>query len=452
MNETFDVVCLGAGPAGEALTNELKGSGLTLAVAEKRLVGGECAYWGCMPSKTLLRAAETLTEADRARTLAASEVTYSVDYPKIADRTLEVARRLDDSRPKKALEDAGARVFRGLARLTGPRTVEIDGTVLTARKAVVIAAGTEPAMPPIEGIEHVDYWTNREAVLAPELPESLVVVGGGAIGVELAQAFRRLGTRVRILESGAHVLAVEDPVAGTYLQGRLEAEGIDIDTGVRVVRAESDAAGIRISLKDGESFTAARVLLATGRRPNTDSIDVDAAGVKLKKGGFVEVDPQTLLAADGIYAVGDINGLGGFTHLSHYHGTWVARMLKGEPVKTDHAAIPRVIFTDPEVGVVGLSEAQAREQGLDVRTATASLADSARGYIHGDPGGVIKLVADGKRDVLVGAVVVGPRAGEMISELGLAIKAAIPLDVMRDFVHPFPTFSRILQGLFVELG
>ena len=451
MAEEFDIVCLGAGPAGEALAAELAGSGISLAVVEKNLVGGECAYWGCMPSKTLLRAAETIAEAGRTIALSTSTISYVVDYPKVHARTFEVARKLDDSGAKAAIESSGASVLRGAARLTGPRTVVVGDVTLVARKAVVVATGSSAAMPPIDGIKDVDAWTNHEAVLAEQLPESLLVVGGGAVGAELCQAFVRLGSKVHLVESGDHVVALEEPEVGRYLQSRLVAEGVHVVCSARAQKVERIEGGVRLSLATGEQIDAERILFATGRRPNTEGINFDAAGLTRDQRGWIKTDPQTLLAGDGIYAAGDITGLGGFTHLSHYHGTWIGKMLKGEDVKVSHAAIPRVTFTDPEVAAVGMIEARAREAGINISVATEDLANSARSYIHGEPGGFVKVIADRDRDVIIGASICSPRAGEMINEFVLAIRAEVPLAVMRDVVHPFPSFSRILQGVIARL-
>jgi pyruvate/2-oxoglutarate dehydrogenase complex dihydrolipoamide dehydrogenase (E3) component len=452
LSEEFDVICLGAGPAGEAIGVELEGSGLSLAVIERHLVGGECAYWGCMPTKTLLRSAETLAEADNARELAASRVDYVVDYPKIHKRTSMVARDLDDSGAKKAIEDQGHTVIRGEARLTGPRTVTVDGRELTAKKAVVIATGTEPVVARIPGIEEVGAWTTREAVLAAELPERFVVIGGGPAGVETAQAFLRFGSQVHLFESASRVLAAEEPEAGDYVQEKLVEAGLDVHCSTDVDRLDSEGGEIHVHCKDGSTVACDRILVSTGRRPNSDVLDLEAAGIKANARGWVQVDLETLEAADGIYAVGDINGLGGFTHLSHYHGTVVGRRLRGEDVRANHAAIPRVTYTDPEVGSVGLSEAQAREKGLNVRIGSADVMNSARGYIHGEPGGLIKVVVDADTKLVVGATLVGPRSGEMLSEFTLAMRAGVPLPLLADTVHAFPTFSRILQGVFDSLN
>lgn len=451
MEETFDVICIGAGPAGEALTSALAGSGLTLAVVEKALVGGECAYYGCMPSKTLLRSAEVIAEAGRARELAASRVEWTVDFAKVHARVAWMTRDLDDTRAARALEDQGAKVLRGEGRLTGPRMVMVGDRRLTARRSVVIATGTAPSAPPIPGLDAVPYWTNREAVQTVELPDSLVIIGSGAAGVELSQAFARLGSKVTILEMASRIMQAEEPEAGEFLSGRLTKEGIHIHTGVKIQSVDRDGKGIRVSLADGTSHTAARLLVAAGRHPNIDGIDMAAAGLSKTSRGMIQVDPRTLRAADGVYAVGDINGLGGFTHLAHYHGTLVGRGLRGEAVAADHSAVPRVTFTDPEVGSVGITEQQARAGGRAVETVSQDVGHTGRGYIHGEPGGVIKLVADAEQGILVGATVVSPRAGEMLSEITLAIKLRIPIEVLSDTIHPFPTFSRVFQGMFDNL-
>ena len=442
----FDVICIGAGPCGEAVATELAGAGLSLAVIERHLVGGECPYYGCIPSKTLLRSAEVLAEAGRARTLAASRVEWDVDFPRVAARVSWMARDLDDSRAAQAIQ-RDATLLRGHGALTGPRRVEVDGLALTARRAVVVCTGTSPAEPPIPGLQAVDHWTNREAVLAKELPASLAVLGGGAVGVELAQGFARLGSRVTVVEGAPRVAAAEEPEAGELLRRHLEAEGIRVITDARVTGVSADGEGLRLALAGAGPVTAARLLVATGRRPNLDGFDVAAAGLRTAPRGWIEVDRASLLAADGIYVGGDVNGIGGFTHLAHYHGTLIGRALRGRGGRhANHAAVPRVTFTDPEIGSVGLTEAQARERGLDVRVVSLDVAESARGYIHGFRGGLAKLVVDARRGVLAGATVVSPRAGEIIAELTLAVRAEVPLSVLADTIHAFPTFSRVLQG------
>ena len=450
MPQEFDVVCLGGGVAGEAIANELQGSGLTLAVVERELVGGECPYWGCIPSKTLLRSGETLSEAGRARSLAASRVDWDVDFIKISKRVLWMARDLDDKRPAAALEATGAKLVRGEGKLLDLRTVEVGGESLVARKAVVIANGSTAAIPAIEGLQTVDYWTNRQATIPRELPASLAVLGGGAVGVELGQAFARVGSKVTIIEAGPRFLGLEEPEAGAALRPHIEADGITLIVGDPCVAVEKHASQVVVHLRSGAVVSADRLLVATGRRPNVEAWR--AAGLPQTERGWLKVDPETLEAHDGVYGAGDVTGLGGFTHLAYYHGQIVARRLRGVNARADHAAVPRVTFTDPEVASVGLSEAAARDRGIDVIATITDPAETARGYIHDFHGGTLKLVADRGRGVLVGATMVTPRAGEILGELVLAVKLGTPLHDLADVIHPFPTFNRVLGAALGELA
>lgn len=452
MPHEFDVVCIGGGVAGEAIAAGLKDSGLTLAVVERELVGGECPYWGCVPSKTLLRSSETLTEAERARVLAASRVEWAVDFAKVSKRVLWMARDLDDSRPAAALEATGARLFRGEGKLTDPRTVAVGSERLVARRAVVIANGSTAVIPPIPGLDTVEYWTNRQAAIPRELPATLAILGGGAIGIELGQAFARLGSNVTVIEAGPKFLHLEEPEAGAALRPHLEADGITLmigDSCVAVERQSAEAsrpAPVVVRLKSGATVAADRLLVATGRRPNAEAWR--EAGLGQTDRGWLKVEPETLEERAGVYGAGDVTGLGGFTHLAYYHGQVIARRLRGIDAKADHTAVPRVTFTDPEIASVGLSEAGARAKGIDVVTASADPAETARGYIHDFHKGALKLVGDRERGVLIGATLVTPRAGEIIGELVLAIKLRTPLKSLADVIHPFPAFNRVLgQGL-----
>ena len=448
--QEVDVVCLGGGVAGEAIAAGLEGSGLSVVVVERELVGGECPYWGCVPSKTLLRSGETLTEAGRARQLAASRVDWDLDFPKVSKRVLWMARDLDDTRPAAALEATGAKLVRGVGNMVDLRTVEVGGEQYVARRAVVVANGGTAAIPPIPGLDQVRYWTNRQAAVPTEHPESLAVLGGGAIGVELGQAFARLGTKVTIIEGGARFLGLEEPEAGAALRPHLEADGITLIVGDGCTGVEASGTSVVIKLKSGTSLTAARLLVATGRRANFEAWA--GTGLARTERGWLKVDPETLEAHDGVYGAGDVTGLGGFTHLAYYHGQIVARRIRGEDARADHVAIPRVTFTDPEVASVGLTEAAARERGIDVITATADPAESARGYIHDFHQGALKLVGDRGRGALVGATLVTPRAGEILGELVLAIKTGTPLKTLSDVIHPFPAFNRILGAALNDLA
>jgi pyruvate/2-oxoglutarate dehydrogenase complex dihydrolipoamide dehydrogenase (E3) component len=457
LSQEFDVVCLGGGVAGEAIAVGLRDSGLTLAVIERELVGGECPYWGCVPSKTLLRSGETLSEADRARVLAASRVEWTVDFPKVSTRVLWMARNLDDSRPAAAMEATGARLFRGEGTLTDFRTVAVRDEQLIARRAVVIANGGTAAIPPIPGLDTVEFWTNRQAAIPRELPVSLAILGGGAIGVELGQAFARLGCRVTVIEAGPKLLGFEEPEAGVALRPHLEADGMMLVIGDPCVAVERALMGpshehsaVVVHLKSGAVIRADRLLVATGRRPNAEAWR--ATGLSQTDRGWLKVDPATLEARPGVFGAGDVTGLGGFTHLAYYHGQVIARRLRGMNVMADHTAVPRVTFTDPEVASVGLSEAAARAQGIDVVVASADPAQAVRGYIHDFHLGALKLVADRERGVLIGATLVTPRAGEILGELVLAIKLGTPLNTLADVIHPFPAFNRMLGESLGELA
>ena len=457
MRQEFDVVCLGGGVAGEAIAAGLEGSGLTLAVVERELVGGECPYWGCIPSKTLLRSGETLSEADRARVLAASRVEWSVDFPKVSKRVLWMARDLDDTRPAAAMEATGAKLFRGEGKLTDLRTVALGDEPLIARRAVVIANGSTAAIPPIPGLDTVDFWTNRQAAIPKELPVSLAILGGGAIGVEMGQAFARLGCRVTVIEAGPTFLGLEEPEAGAALRPHLEADGIMVMVGDPCIGVEpqmmgpsGERSGVVARLKSGATVRADRLLVATGRRPNVEAWR--ATGLAQTERGWLKVDPSTLEAQPGVFGAGDVTGLGGFTHLAYYHGQIVARRLRGMDARADHTAVPRVTFTDPEIASVGLSEAAARAKGIDVVVASADPAETARGYIHDFHRGALKLVGDRKRGVLIGATLVTPRAGEIVGELVLAIKLGTPLKTLADVIHPFPAFNRVLGQSLGELA
>ena len=456
MPQEFDVVCLGGGVAGEAIAVGLQDSGLTLAVVERELVGGECPYWGCVPSKTLLRSGETLSEADRARLLAASRVEWTVDFPKVSKRVLWMARNLDDSRPAAAMEATGAKLFRGEGKLTDLSTVEVGGAQLVARRSVVIANGSTAAIPPIPGVDTIEFWTNRQAAIPSELPASLAILGGGAIGVEMGQAFARLGSKVTVIEAAATFLGLEEPEAGAALRPHLKTDGITLMVGDPCVAVEKQSASSRqasavvVHLKSGAVVSADRLLVATGRRPNAEAWR--ATGIAQTERGWLKVDPATLEARAGIFGAGDVTGLGGFTHLAYYHGQVVARRLRGMDARADHTAVPRVTFTDPEIASVGLSEAVARGRGIDVVVVRTDPAETARGYIHDFHGGALKLVGDRKRGVLIGATLVTPRAGEIVGELVLAIKLGTPLKTLADVIHPFPAFNRVLGASLEELA
>jgi pyruvate/2-oxoglutarate dehydrogenase complex dihydrolipoamide dehydrogenase (E3) component len=404
----------------------------------------------------LLRSGETLTEAGRARLLAASRSEWTVDFPKVSKRVLWMARDLDDSRPAAAMEATGAKLFRGEGKLIDRHTVTVGADQLVARRAVVIANGGRAAIPAIPGLDTVEYWTNRQAAIPTQLPGSLVVLGAGAVGIELGQAFARLGSKVTLIEAGPALLGLEEPEAGAALRPHLEADGITVMLGDPCVAidkqfsAAARPAAVVVHLKSGASIAAERLLVATGRRPNAEAWR--GPGIPQTERGWLSVDPTTLEVRPGIYGAGDVTGLGGFTHLAYYHGQVIARRLRGIDARADHTAIPRVTFSDPEVASVGLSEAAARSRGIDAIVANADPGETARGYIHDFQRGALKLVGDRQRGALIGATLVTPRAGEIIGELVLAIKLGTPLKALADVMHPFPAFNRVLGASLEELA
>ncbi len=315
---------------------------------------------------------------------------------------------------------------------------------------MVVSNGGTAAIPPIAGLDTVEYWTNRLAAVPRENPETLAVLGGGAIGVELGQAFARLGSKVTVIEGGPVFLGLEEPEAGAALKPHLEADGITFHIGDGCTGVERAGKGVKVNLKSGASVTADRLLVATGRRPNADAWQ--NAGLARTERGWLKVDPATLEAQPGVYGAGDITGIAGFTHVAYYHGQVVARRIRGEDARTDHSAIPRVTYTDPEVASVGVSEAAARAAGMDVVVASTDPGETARGYIADFHNGVVKLVGDRARGVLVGATLVTPRGGEMLGELVLAIKTGTPLDTLADVIHPYPAFNRVLGAALQDLA
>jgi pyruvate/2-oxoglutarate dehydrogenase complex dihydrolipoamide dehydrogenase (E3) component len=445
MTDTCDVIVLGMGVGGDGLAEQLADAGLDVVGIEPRLVGGECAYWGCIPTKIMTRAANALAEARRVPLLAGT-ASVEPDWAPVAARIrTEATDSWDDRVAVERFEGKGGRFVRGSGRLDGPRRVRVDEQTFEARRGVVVATGTRPAVPPVPGIENVDYWTNREAVETKERPASLVVLGGGPVGLELGQVFARFGSTVTIVERADRLLEREEPEAGERIAGVLAHEGIDVRAGVGATAVARGPDGIVVDLADGTQVTAERLLVATGRRTDLRPVGVATVGLD-EDARAIPVDDR-LRAGDGLWAIGDVTGLGPFTHIAVYQSRIVAADILGEAAPpADYHALPRVTFTDPEVGAVGLTETQAREQGIDVRVGIAELRQSSRGWIHkvGNEG-FFKLVEDTRRGVLVGATSVGPEGGEVLGLLVLAVHAEVPVDQLRWMIYAYPTFHRGIE-------
>lgn len=427
------VVVLGGGSTGEAFVAALRrhDEDCDVTLVERRSVGGECSYFACMPSKTLLRAPEIVASA----ALAPGAQVGGIDAERVFWWRDQVTGRGDDSSQEEWLSSQRVRLVRGSGRVARPGVLSVDGEEL-AFDRLVIATGSEPAVPPVEGLADVDYWTNREATTTSEVPESLVVVGGGPVGAELAQFFRRMGSRVTVVDHSDRLLAREDAQAGELLAEVFAQEGIELVLGAAVERVEP---GFRVVLGGGRVLEAERLLVATGRRPNAEGFGFEQLGVEISKRG-IEVD-ERLRAADGVWAIGDATGIAMFTHVGKYQARIAAADMAGQDVRADYRAIPRSIFTDPQVAAVG------RTEGDGLASAQWKIESTSRTSTFERPKrpGFVKLVADPARRVLVGAVAVGPEAGEWLQQICLAIRAEVPVDVLRDTIQPYPTFSEAIH-------
>jgi pyruvate/2-oxoglutarate dehydrogenase complex dihydrolipoamide dehydrogenase (E3) component len=444
---TFDVVVLGAGSAGETLAGELAAAGLSVAVVEQGLVGGDCPYLACVPSKTLLLAAAA-----------------GVDWKVAVQRRDEAAEHRDDSGAARELEQSGVTLVRGCGVVAGSGEVAVEtGPGLGWSRALVVATGSEPVMPPVPGLDTVATWTSDEALTSAELPGRLGVLGGGAVGCELSQAYARFGTRVTLLEPGETLLPGEPAWVGEMLREALGRDGVDVRAGT-ASRVEAVPGGIRVVPSAGAPIEVDRVLVATGRRPRSSGLGLETLGLQLDDGAPLDVDPRCRVrrgdqvVAD-VFAVGDVTGVAPYTHTANYQARIVAAHLTGRhPRDADYRAMPRSVYTDPTVFAVGLSADAAREAGLEVTVAESDVTQTGRAFIEAAAAGRsprparLELVADRKAGYLVGAAAVGPGADSWASELALAVQARVPLATLVDLVHAFPTWGEAVLPAVRELA
>jgi dihydrolipoamide dehydrogenase len=444
MNDRFDAIVVGMGPGGEISAQRLLAAGKRVAVVERELIGGECDYWACIPSKTLLRPPEARVEAERA----AGDDRPALHWPALRDYRDAIIFHLDDSGLIAAYEKRGAAVVKGAGRLAGRTAdgllrVETDARTLQAEH-VVIATGSQPVRPPIEGLADVPVWTNREATTLADIPRRALVLGGSASAVELGQFLARMGAYVTLVERSDRLVAREEPRVGELIRAALQAEGIEVRLGRQARRATPNQTGARVELDDGSAVDVDVVVLATGRLPRVRDLGLETVGVDVAAlgGHGLPVDEHCRFG-DGLWAVGDVTGQSLFTHVAKYQARVAADTIRGRPRRATYDGIPRVIFSDPEIAAVGLTSAAAAGRGIEVTTTEVDLPaviNRPKTY-ETNPRGNLGLLVDPHRRVLVGAWAVAPLAGEWIHQAALAIRAAVPVDTLLDQVAQFPTYT-----------
>jgi pyruvate/2-oxoglutarate dehydrogenase complex dihydrolipoamide dehydrogenase (E3) component len=449
----FDVVILGAGPAGEVCAGRLGEAGLEVAIVEPHLIGGECSFYACMPSKALLRPGELLAEARRIPGVREA-VTAGLDVEAVLTRRDEIIHDLDDSSQEPWLADRGVALVREHGRLDGERRVRAGGETLVARRAVVVATGTTALLPPIDGLRDAKPWTNREVTTAKRVPARLVILGGGVVGVEMAQAYRSLGAQVTLIEGADRLIGREEPFASDHVEQGLRELGVDVQLGVMATAVRADGDEVEVELESGGPARGEELLVAVGRRHNTDDIGLDSVG--LEPGKPIDVD-DSMRASEWLYAIGDVNGRALLTHMGKYQARVAADVILGEEsacLLVDGSRSPRVIFTDPHVAAVGYTLAAAREAGLNVRAADVPTQGNAGASFYGRDSstGMARLVVDEDRRVIVGATFTGPEVAEFLQAATIAVVGEVPLETLFHAVPAFPTRSEVWLYLLEQLG
>lgn len=462
----FDVVVVGAGPVGENVAARAVEGGLTAAVVESELVGGECSYWACMPSKALIRPIQARLEADSVEG-SRQAVTGALDVAAVLARRDSFTSHWNDQGQVDWLAGAGITLFRGHGRLAGPRRVQVGDATLTSRQAVVIATGSDASIPPVPGLAEAEPWTSRDATSAKAAPRRLLVLGGGVVGCEMAQAWGALGSEVTIVELSEHLLAGHEPFAGEMVAAAMTASGIDVRTGRKASSVSRSTDGpVTVVLDDGTHLVADELLVAAGRRPRTEDVGLETVG--LKPGSWLEVDETLRVEAvpEGwLYAAGDVNHRALLTHQGKYQGRVcgdvIAARAKGQVeappwsrfnATADHAAVPAVVFTEPEVAAVGLTSAKAREAGIDVRVVDIPIAVAGSSLFADDYEGRAAMIVDEGRGVVVGATFVGPGVAELLHSATIAVVGEVPLDRLWHAVPSYPTISEVWLRLLEAYG
>jgi pyruvate/2-oxoglutarate dehydrogenase complex dihydrolipoamide dehydrogenase (E3) component len=447
---SFDVVVVGAGPAGEVAAGRLADAGLKVAVVESHLIGGECSYYACMPSKGLLRPGELLAEVAR---IPGVEARAGLDAQAVLDRRDEIIHDLDDSSQLPWLEDRGIELFRGFARFEGERRLSVGNDLLEATRAVVVSTGSGAVVPPIEGLAEAKPWTNREVTTSKEVPERLLVLGGGVVAVEMAQAWSALGSSVTLVERGQRLIGREEEFAAELVAEGLRERGVDIRLGVSATAASAGDSQVQLELDSGDTVRGDRLLVAVGRKPRTEDMGLETIG--LEPGKSIEVD-DSMRANDWLYAIGDVNGRILLTHMGKYQARIASDAILGKDARIteDGARSPQVIFTDPQVASVGHSLAAAKEAGIDARAIDVSTQAVAGGSFYGRDStpAQTRFVIDEDKGVLAGATFVGPEIAEFLHAATIAVVGEVPLERLAHAVPSFPTRSEVWLKLIEEAG